>query len=127
MYEALAAWSVTQEDFRQPQNLTMELCSEKTLYCQACSQQTQICVTHCFKCEFTASTGTKFLENASYLCRLVLCTNHPGGCLQRPVKACGWLVLTEQVKPMQPPVQGVRHNNGSHADVSMNLHVIVTT
>ena len=34
-------------------------------------------------------------------------------------------MLTEQVKAVQPPVQRLRHGNGAHADVSMDLQATV--
>lgn len=58
---------------------------------------------------------------APYLCRLVLCAHHPGCSHQWPLKACGWLMLAQQVKAVQPPVQRLCHDNGSHADISMHL------
>ena len=64
-------------------------------------------------------------SHSPYLCRLVLCANHPRGSHEWPLSPCGWLMLTEQVKPMQPPVQRLRHDNGAHADVSMDLQATV--
>lgn len=89
---------------------------------ETCCQPAEQDRLHCIESASGRDIGCQPQPLCAYLCRLVLRCNHPGRSHQRPLYACGWLVLTQQVKAMQPPVQRLCYHNSSHADVPMYLH-----